>query len=136
HGKRLIALPFVIQEEERLVLDDGTTNGGVELIVVNIGFLAFTRSRTVVRVVVGKVIRRISEPVVIDPRRRSMPVIGAAFHVQQNRRSALDAEFGRRRFLNAQFLNRFWRKNGSWNADDSGFSDSGVAIVAVVIVET
>ena len=69
HRQRLVALPFVIQEEKRLVLNDWTADGRVELIVVNVGFLAFTWSRTVVRVVVGEVIRRISETVVINPRR-------------------------------------------------------------------
>src|SRR3954470_6786185 len=64
-----------------------------------------------------------------------MPVVRAALHVQQNRRSALNSELGRWRLLNAQFLNRFGWKNGPRDANNPGLSNRGIAIVPIVVVE-
>ena len=88
----------------------------MKLVIVDGRRFALSRRRTIVAIVVGKVIVGVSNSVVIDPGCSPVPSICATLHIQQNGSAPLDPEFGRGRFLDAQFLNSVWREGDRGNS--------------------
>ena len=88
-------LSFIEQEEESLILDNGSAYVAVHLVIVNRCRLALAGCLAIVGVVVGEIVVGVAEAVVIDPSCASVPSIRTAFHVHKYRSSTLHTEFGR-----------------------------------------
>ena len=129
---RLIALTFVEQEEEGFIFDDRSTDIRVELVVVDRSRAALTGALTVVGIMVSEVVIRVANPAVVHPCCSSVPGVGAALHIEQDRRPALNAKLRRRCFLHAQFLDCLRRERNRRNTKNSGLVNSRVAVVAVI----
>ena len=97
--KRNVTLPFVIDEEESLILDNWSTKSATELHVAQWGGLARTGRGATVDF--RKVIRGIGKTCVANPAGVAVEPIGSALHNHIYRSTALHSEFSRRVFLYA-----------------------------------
>ena len=121
---------FVIDEEERLVLNDGTAKGAAELIVVK-RFL-----RLASRLIRGgiEIIAGVEGGVAEEFESRAVELVGAAFGDDVDDATGAAAVFRFEVGSDAKFGDGFDGENRCGGAERAGFVDGGVIAVAVVHV--
>src|SRR5438552_5622977 len=93
HGFRLIALAFIIQKEEGLILQDRAAYGSAELLVTDRGRNAWVRISTATGVF-REIVNGISEVSMPHPLCRAMPIVGTALHHHVNGSATLYPKLG------------------------------------------
>src|SRR5208337_1607661 len=131
--KRSESVSFVEQEKEGSVLKDGNAKGEAKLHVSQGRGLA--RSRIGAPAGLVEVVRGISESGVANPAGISMKGVGTALHHHVDGSATLYPKLGRRRFLDANFFDRFGREDDCRNTGDARLAERLVAVVAIIVVQ-